>query len=516
MSASNNRRDFFARLTSLSASIFAGRGLLSAQQAPMDHMQHGQMQHPSGAEPVATKVRVAPSANPSGVAPGSVPVETLDIGNLPFTMDNGVKVFNLIAEPVKQSIIPGRTFDLWGFNGSAPGPTIQANEGDRVRIIFDNHLPEPTGIHWHGLELPIEMDGVPGVGQKPVMPGERFIYEFPLNQNGTFFYHPHMAMQEMVGMLGGFIIHPKTPYTPRVDKDFLVALQEYAVLPNSTIPNSMSMEFNWLTFNGKAGPASTPFIIKQGERVRIRIINMGMDHHPIHLHGFTFWETGREAARQPEAIWPRGNTVLVGVAQARDIEFIANRPGDWMFHCHLPHHMMNQMASNVGPMTRVGRGMQAGAGMQEGMGMLRDGNATSENRAPSLGRGLGVGSTAETPKTNGPLSQSEANKAMANMPGMDHSKMAGMDHGGMQGMGGMSMPKLPENADKVPLFPQDAYMEGPMMAMDKNVDKPETFGLPPGWSGFVGGMMTLVRVMPPDQYDKIMALKAQQRGNGAR
>ena len=278
----SNRRSFFTKLGALPAALFAGR-TLSAQQMN------------------ATKV----------------PVTTLDVADLPFTLDNGVKVFHLIAEPVKQMIIPGRTFDLWGFNGSAPGPTIQANEGDRVRIIFDNHLPESTGIHWHGLELPIEMDGVPGVGQMPVMPGERFIYEFPLHQNGTFFYHPHMAMQEMVGMLGGFIIHPKVAYTPQVDKDYLIALQEYAVLPNSTIPNSMSMEFNWLTFNGKSGPASTPLVIRHGERVRIRIINMGMDHHPIHLHGFTFWETGSEGARQQESAWTRGKTTLVGMAQAR-------------------------------------------------------------------------------------------------------------------------------------------------------------------------------------------------------
>ena len=153
-------------------------------------------------------MRVAPGANAKASPASAVLVETPDIPDLPFTIDNGVKIFNLIAEPVKQVIIPGRTFDLWGFNGSAPGPTIQANEGDRIRIVFDNHLPEPTGIHWHGLELPIEMDGVPGIGQMPVMPGERFVYEFPLHQNGTFFYHPHMAMQEMVGMLGGFIIHP--------------------------------------------------------------------------------------------------------------------------------------------------------------------------------------------------------------------------------------------------------------------------------------------------------------------
>jgi FtsP/CotA-like multicopper oxidase with cupredoxin domain len=371
----------------------------------------------------------------------AVPVVTPDIADLPFTIDNGVKVFHLIAEPVKQMIVPGRTFDLWGFNGSAPGPTIQANEGDRIRIVFDNHLPEPTGIHWHGLELPIEMDGVPGIGQKPVMPGERFVYEFPLNQNGTFFYHSHMAMQEMVGMLGGFIVHPQTAYAPRVDKDFLIALQEYAVLPNSTIPNSMKMEFNWLTLNGKAGPASTPLIIRHGDRVRIRIINLGMDHHPIHLHGFTFWETGHEGARQPEAIWSRGNTTLVGVAQARDIEFVASRAGDWMLHCHLPHHMMNQMVSNVGPMTR-------------------------------------------------------------------HSSTHAMEQGAMPGM---SMPELPMNANQAPLFPQDAFMESPMMALDKEVDKPETYGLTPGWSGYVGGMMTLVRVLPPAQYDKVMELKAKQR-----
>ena len=439
-----------------------------------------------------------------------VPVLTPDIADLPFTMDNGVKVFQLVAEPVKQTVVPGRTFDLWGFNGSAPGPTIQANDGDRIRIIFDNHLPEPTGIHWHGLEIPIEMDGVPGIGQKPVKPGERFVYEFQLHQNGTFFYHPHMAMQEMVGMLGGFIIHPKVAYSPRVDKDYLIALQEYAVLPNSVIPNSMNMEFNWLTFNGKAGPAATPLIIRHGERVRIRIINLGMDHHPIHLHGFTFWETGREGARQPEAIWPRGNTTLVGVAQARDIEFVADRVGDWMLHCHLPHHMMNQMASSVGRMTRLGQGIRAGGSMEEAMGMLREGRATAENKAPSLGRGLGVGTTSDMARANGPLTETEAKKAMASMPGMDHSKT------GRGAMPAMSMPELPKNANQIPLFPQDAFMEGPMMARDREVDNPETYGLPAGWSGYIGGMMTLVRVLPPDRYDKIIELKASQPAPRAR
>jgi hypothetical protein len=312
------------------------------------------------------------------------------------------------------------------------------------------------------------MDGVPGIGQNLVMPGGRFVYEFPLHQNGTFFYHPHLVMQEMVGMLGGFIIHPKVPYMPQVDKDFLIALQEYAVLPNSTIPDSMKMEFNWLTFNGKAGPASTPLIIRQGERVRLRFINMGMDHHPIHLHGFTFWETGREGARQQETAWTRGNTTLVGVAQARDVEFVADRTGDWMLHCHLPHHMMNQMVSMVGPMTRTGGGGHMMHHMTPGMTM----------------EGM-------------------------NMSGMN---MQGMN---MQGGRMAKLPKLPEGAAQVPLFPQDAFMEGPMMEMDKEVAKPETDGLPEGWSGYSGGMMTLVRVMPPEQYDRIMALKAQQKGKPA-
>jgi hypothetical protein len=148
--------------------------------------------------------------------------------------------------------------------------------------------------------------------------------------------------------------------------------------------------------------------------------------------------------------------------------------------------------------------------MEEAMGMLREGRATAENKAPSLGRGLGIGATTDMARTNGPLTETEAEKAMASMPGMDHFKT---DHGAMPAM---SMPDLPKNANQIPLFPQDAFMEGPMMARDREVDKPETYGLPAGWSGYVGGMMTLVRVLPPDRYDKIIELKASQPAPRAR
>ena len=259
-----------------------------------------------------------------------VSVESPDVLQLPWRMDGNIKEFHLVAEPVKQEIFPGRMIDLCGYNGSAPGPTIQVNQGDRVRIIVDNHLPEATSMHWHGFEIPNEMDGAPGASQDPIPPGGRFVYEFTLQQEGTYFYHSHMAMQEMMGMIGAFIMHPKESYKPLADKDFAIIMQEYAILPNIKVPNSMNMEFNWLTFNGKAGPATTPLIVRHGERVRIRLINLGMDHHPIHLHGHQFVVTGTEGGRQPQSTWGPGNTVLVGVSQSRDVEFVASNPGDWM------------------------------------------------------------------------------------------------------------------------------------------------------------------------------------------
>ncbi len=306
-------------------------------------------------------------------------------------------------------------------------------------------------------------------------------------------------------MLGAFIMHPKAPYEPRVDKDFVIMLQEYSVLPNNTVPNTVNMEFNWLLFNGKAGPAITPLIVRLGDRVRVRLINLGMDHHPIHLHGHTFYVTGTEGGRIPKPAWIPGNTVLVGVAQSRDFEFDANNPGDWMLHCHLPHHNMNQMSSNVGPMTRLGRGMPTGVSMEQGMGMLTGtpGAPTGDDYGPSLGRGLGVGSTNDQPTANTPLSPEKAKQAMDAMQGMPgmQPNMPGRQHGQTD----MSADVAP-NANSIPGFPQDAYMEGPTMTMDNDplVAKPENYGLRPGWSGFMQGMMSFVRVLPPDEYDKVM------------
>lgn len=331
-----NRRSFLQSALGITAGLFASEKLVA--EAPAGQSE-----------------RLKKRTSRNSRASFNVPVITPDIGDMPFTMDGKVKVFHLIAQVISQQISPDKKIDVWGFNGSAPGPTIQVNEGDHVRVIFDNQLPEPTSIHWHAFEDQIQYDSQPGISQPAVKPGGRFIYEFDIQQNGTFFYHSHMAMQEMAGMLGVFIMHPKEPYAPHFDKDFAINIQEYAVLPNNTVPNTMNMEFNWLVLNGKAGPSNTPLIVRLGDRIRIRFVNLGMDHHPMHLHGNTFHITGTEGGRIAETAWWPGNTVLVGVAQTRNIEFVANNPGDWMLHCHLPHHMMNQMSSNVGQMTRLGR-----------------------------------------------------------------------------------------------------------------------------------------------------------------
>lgn len=441
--------------------------------------------------------------------PKYLPVQTPDLPNLPPDLDNGVKVFHLIAEPVKQEVFPGKILNLWGYNGCAPGPTIQANQGDRVRIIVDNHLPEPTSMHWHGFDIPFAMDGGPGLSQDAILPGGRFVYEFTLQQEGTYFYHSHMAMQEMMGMIGAFIMHPREPYDPPADQDFAIILQEYAVLPNNPTPNSMSMEFNWLTMNGKSGPTTTPLIVRLGDRVRLRLINLGMDHHPIHMHGHQFVITGTEGGRQPQSTWGPNNTVLVGVAQSRTVEFLANNPGDWMIHCHMPHHMMNQMSSLAGPLTRRA-GIPAGAGMEEGMGIARGGNATSEEYGPSLGRGMGAGSNLAQPTTNGPLTQhsAEPNAPAMQMPNPQSNTQPPMN---MQMRMQMSNAGVSQDANSIPGFPQDAFMESPAMAMDAAVAKPETYGLRPGWSGYMQGMMTLVRVLPTDRYDHIVNLRESQR-----
>jgi FtsP/CotA-like multicopper oxidase with cupredoxin domain len=298
------------------------------------------------------------------------PVVTPNGTTLPYVMDHGVKVFHLIAEQLQKEIAPGMVINAWGYNGQTPGPTIEAVEGDRVRILVTNKLPEPTSVHWHGVLLPSGMDGVSGLNQPRIGPGETFAYEFTLRQSGTQMYHPHAdeTLQMALGMEGFFVIHPKRE-PQRIDRDFAIFLHEWDVPPGAMTPNPATMtDFNLFTFNSRAYPGTEPLVVKKGQRVRIRLANLSMDSHPIHIHGFRFVETGTDGGRIPLSAQNPETTVNVPPGSTRDIEFVADVEGDWSFHCHKTHHAMNQMSHDVPNLTGVSQ-----AGVEEKVRQLLPG-----------------------------------------------------------------------------------------------------------------------------------------------
>jgi FtsP/CotA-like multicopper oxidase with cupredoxin domain len=445
MNNETTRRDFI-RSSSLAATgllAVGASGHAQGDKPPNEaqHKHHQEHDHQHGKEfprdhagpggPVGSPTdrgKLVPGLRSLNEPP--VLVETPDLpNNLPWKMVKGAKEFHLHAQPVKRELLPNDFMNHWGYNGTMPGPTIQVTEGDRIRIVLHNELPEPTTLHLHGLEMPIALDGVGYLAQDPIQPGGTFVYELTLHQNGTYFYHAHGAMQEAIGMVGLFIIHPRSAWTPVVDQDFALITQEFDIGPASDTPDTTSMTFHWLTFNGRCGPYVTPLVVRLGNRVRIRVLNFSsLDHHPIHLHGHTFWVTGTEGGRIPESAWIPGNNVLVGVAQVREVEFVANNPGDWPLHCHMFHHMMNHMISGVGPGSRE------------------------------------------------------------------------------RARGNREDPRY-----KVPGFPQETGMMAMMSPaeMAKVEKNPRTRGMRPMWHMEVMGLFTVVRVLPPDLYDKVISGKGE-------
>jgi manganese oxidase len=214
-----------------------------------------------------------------------------------------------------------------------------------------NKLPAGTSVHWHGILLPNGMDGVAGLNQKIIKPGESFKYEYTLVQHGTHMYHSHHdEMTQMgLGTMGMFIIHPRNPKGPQPDRDFAFMLSEWRIDPGTARPNPVEMtDFNLFTFNAKAFPGTEPMVAKLGDRVRIRLANVAaMSHHPIHLHGYQFPIMETDGGQIPESAQQLETSVLVGIGQSRAFEFIANAPGDWAMHCHMTHHTMNQMGHQL-------------------------------------------------------------------------------------------------------------------------------------------------------------------------
>ncbi|MGK5056201.1 multicopper oxidase family protein [Janthinobacterium sp. LB2P49] len=284
------------------------------------------------------------------------PVVTLNGWSLPWRMNNNVKEFHLVAEPVVRELAPGMQANLWGYNGQSPGPTIEVVEGDRVRIFVTNKLPEHTSVHWHGQRLPNGMDGVTGLTQPGIPPGKTFVYEFVAKRPGTFMYHPHAdeMTQMAMGMMGFWVTHPKDPNFMKVDRDFVFLLSNYDIDPGSYTPKIMTMtDFNLFTFNSRVFPGIDPMVVRQGDKVRVRVGNLTMTNHPIHMHGHEFEVTGTDGGwTRPESRWPEVTTD-VAVGQMRAVEFTATDLGDWAFHCHKSHHTMNAMGHDVPTMIGV-------------------------------------------------------------------------------------------------------------------------------------------------------------------
>ena len=278
------------------------------------------------------------------------PVTTLNGWSLPFRINGDWKEFHLVAEPVERELAPGMTARLWGYNGASPGPTIQAVEGDKLRIFVTNKLPEHTTVHWHGVPLPNGMDGVGGLTQPHIKPGKTFVYEFEARRSGTFMYHPHAdeMVQMAMGMMGMFIVHPRDPQFMRVDRDFVFVMASYDIDPGASMPKVMTMtDFNLWTWNSRVFPGIDPLPVRLGDRARVRIGNLTMTNHPIHKHGNPFEVTGTDGGWIPPQLRTQEVTTDVPVGAVRVMEFNADEPGDWAFHCHKSHHTMNAMGHEV-------------------------------------------------------------------------------------------------------------------------------------------------------------------------
>jgi manganese oxidase len=378
------------------AALAGGAALLSTKQA--------------GAAPAGTRVWEASYSGGSQSAKSSPPGQpgrdykpSVTPGGeaLPWKVVDGVKVFHLVAGEVEHEFAPGLKANCWGYNGRVHGPTLEAVEGDRVRVYVTNKLAAPTTVHWHGVFLPNGMDGVGGMTQRAIRSGETFKYEWTFRQHGTLMYHSHHdeMTQMAMGMLGMIVVHPRNPPASyRVDHDFAIMLSEWFIPVGAKRPDPNAMsDFNVLTMNAKVFPATTPLVVKTGDRVRIRFGNLSaMDHHPIHVHGHYFKVTGTDGGSiPPSAQWPE-TTVLVPTGGTRDIEFIADAPGDWPLHCHMTHHMMNQMGHDVPNMIgvdprkldkRIGRIVPGYMTMgQSGMGDMGEmGMPVPKNSIPMVG-----------------------------------------------------------------------------------------------------------------------------------
>jgi hypothetical protein len=259
---------------------------------------------------------------------------------------DGVKVFRLETSVIEWTILNGQRMAAYAFNGQVPGPRIRVTEGDRLRLVVENNLPESTAVHWHGLILPNEMDGAAEITQEPIEPGDSYTYEFTARQPGTFFYHTHDEpdRQQALGLYGALLVDPKDGPSYDADKEIVIQLQEWLEREGYTYP-SMLMEGglpNFFTINGKSYPDTPSLQMKVGDDLLVRFIGTHNNFiHPMHIHGGPFEIVESDGYPVPDGGRLTKDTVNVAPGERYDVVWKAREPGKWLLHCHIPHHMTN-------------------------------------------------------------------------------------------------------------------------------------------------------------------------------
>jgi len=270
-----------------------------------------------------------------------------------------VREFYLSAQPGSWKIMDDFSIEAWTYNGNVPGPELRVREGDLVRAKVNNSLSVPTTIHWHGIELENAMDGVPGLTQQSIQPGETFTYQFVAYPAGTRMYHSHQdpSSQLELGLYGALIIEPRQPKGRRYDQEYVAILDELAqdFTPNVALGQEHiehenagngrggALQYDFFLINGRAGDAIPPMEIKKGERLLLRLINLGNLPHSMHLHGHTFTIVSTDGNPVPPDARLRKDTILLGPGERYDLEIVGTNPGVWLFHCHMPNHGENGM-----------------------------------------------------------------------------------------------------------------------------------------------------------------------------
>lgn len=243
---------------------------------------------------------------------------------LEFTMDGDVKVFELTCAETPWEVTPDLVIDAMSYNGIVPGPEIRVTEGDKVRVHVHNQMTQSTSVHWHGVILPNNMDGVPYLTQPPIKPGETFTYEFELKNSGTHIYHSHHNAAEQVtrGLFGAFIVDPKDKsQDPAYDSDYSVVLNDAAT---------------GFSINGKGFPYTQPIVAKLGEKIRIRYLNEGLVIHPMHLHGLEQLVFAKDGWNLPQPYYC--DTLNIAPGERYDVLVNCHTTGVWAFHCHILTH----------------------------------------------------------------------------------------------------------------------------------------------------------------------------------